>query len=539
MNDEKNTKFPEEEKDNKSQTGLLIELLNKVELFYDEQSHIYATFIVGDHEETWSTSSKLFGDYICNQYYLRYKKVPTQNAIHDALSVVRGKLVSQKKRCSVFLRVGSHKDKIYVSLANDQHQFVELSAKEWNVVDRAPIKFRSTANISALPIPLKGGSVEELWKFINVCLDDRILVLAWLLECLRVNTAYPVLVLSGLQGSAKSTTQEVLKMLIDPSSANLRGAPKKQEDLLVAACNNYLVSFNNLSHLKSEQQDELCCLSTGGGFATRRLYTTIEEAVNNIKRPVIMNGISDIVTAQDLIDRTIILELPQISESNRKTDSEFFLEFKAEASYILGALYDLLVDVLNEIPNVQLSEKPRLADFAILGVALERALHLPEGAFLTAYMQNQKSSVLSAMEHSSIALAVEKLISDRFYFDGTYAELFKTLSERYRFDNAGWPSSAKGLATIIKRQLKAFELLDIEITFDKTRKKDGFHLHIKKRLDIDVQQVHQVHRPIIDASIGDEHAVKLDEVTDSHTSTQALESPLIPRTGVQGVHDEL
>ncbi len=529
----------EEEKGKRSQTALLIELLSDVELFYDEQSHIFATFVVGDHEETWSISSKLFCDYICNQYYLKYKKAPMQNAVNDALRVVRGKLISTKEKHSVYLRVGYHNESIFVNLANNQHQFIKISSQGWGVIDKSPIKFKSTPNMSALPMPLKGRSIEELWKFVNVCPHDRILVLAWLLECLRVHTSYPILVLSGLQGSAKSTTQEILKMLIDPSSANLRGAPKKQEDLLVAACNSYLVSFNNLSHLKSEQQDELCCLSTGGGFATRRLYTTAEEEVNNIKRPVVMNGISDIVTAQDLIDRTIILELPQITESNRKTDLEFFSVFKAEAPYISGALYDLLVAVLNEIPNIQLSEKPRLADFAILGVALEHVLHLPEGAFLTAYRQNQNSNVLSAMEHSPVALAIEKLISDRFSFDGTYAELFKTLAERYRSDHAGWPSSPKGLASIIKRQLKAFELLGIEIVFDKTRKKDGFHLHVKKKLVIDVQQVHQVHPPMIDTKISNERIMNIDEDGKRHTPIQHPEKPLVSKDGVQGVHDEL
>jgi len=43
-------------------------------------------------------------------------------------------------------------------------------------------------------------------------------------------------------------------------------------------------------------------------------YTVIvNEVVICIKRPVIMNGIGDLITRQDLSDRGIIIELPAIN----------------------------------------------------------------------------------------------------------------------------------------------------------------------------------------------------------------------------------
>ncbi|WP_298225230.1 hypothetical protein, partial [Acidocella sp.] len=99
------------------------------------------------------------------------------------------------------------------------------------------------------------------------------------------DTPFPVLELVGEQGSAKSTTQSVLRSLVDPNKVMLRGRPKTVEDIFVAARNNWLVSYENLSGLTAEQQDAFCTLSTGGGFASRQLYTNGEEHVMETKRP--------------------------------------------------------------------------------------------------------------------------------------------------------------------------------------------------------------------------------------------------------------
>ena len=92
----------------------------------------------------------------------------------------------------------------------------------------------------------------------------------------------------------------------------LRAAPKSVEDLFVSAGANWLASFNNLSHLSGSSQDALCSLATGGGYASRTLYQNQGETVFEAKRPVVLNGITPVVTQQDLTDRVIHLELPPL-----------------------------------------------------------------------------------------------------------------------------------------------------------------------------------------------------------------------------------
>jgi hypothetical protein len=71
-----------------------------------------------------------------------------------------------------------------------------------------------------LPIPQKDGSIEALGSLINVkSAQDFTLIVAWLLAALRDRGPFPVLVVTGQHGSAKSTLLQILRQLIDPNVA--------------------------------------------------------------------------------------------------------------------------------------------------------------------------------------------------------------------------------------------------------------------------------------------------------------------------------
>src|SRR5690606_22857722 len=183
---------------------------------------------------------------------------------------------------------------------------------DWRLATRRPV-FRRVRGMRPLPEPRSGGSIEDLRPFVNVPDENawRLLV-AWLLAALRPTGPYPVLVLQGEQGSAKSTTARVLRALVDPSKAPIRTMPRDERDLMVAASNSWVIVLDNLSGIPNWLSDAICRLSTGGGFATRALYTDDEEAIFEATRPVILNGIDDVVSRSDLLDRSLVLTLPTI-----------------------------------------------------------------------------------------------------------------------------------------------------------------------------------------------------------------------------------
>jgi hypothetical protein len=74
------------------------------------------------------------------------------------------------------------------------------------------------------------------------------------------------------------------------------------------------------SGLPSWLSDTLCRLTSGGAFSTRRLFTDQDEILFAAARPVILNGIEDIITRPDLADRAILLMFAPMAEWQRRPE---------------------------------------------------------------------------------------------------------------------------------------------------------------------------------------------------------------------------
>src|SRR5260370_8776506 len=159
-----------------------------------------------------------------------------------------------------------------------------------------------------LPLRERGGSIEALAPFLNLASEiDFVLVVAWLLGALRAGGPYPVLAIAGEQGSAKTVLSKLLRALIDPSVAPVRALPRDERELFISASNGHVLAFDNLSGLLPWLSDTLCRLTSGAAFPTRPLLTDHDEILFAVARPVILNGIEDIITRPRLSDRAIPL----------------------------------------------------------------------------------------------------------------------------------------------------------------------------------------------------------------------------------------
>ena len=63
----------------------------------------------------------------------------------------------------------------------------------------------------------------------------------------------------------------------------------------------------------------------------RQLFTDQDEVLFAATRPVILNGIEDIVTRPDLADRAVFLTLEPILEERRQPEAELWAELKSSA----------------------------------------------------------------------------------------------------------------------------------------------------------------------------------------------------------------
>jgi hypothetical protein len=293
--------------------------------------------------------------------------------------------------------------------------------------------------------------------------------------------AVPVLVLTGEQGSAKSTLARLVRLLVDPNVSPLRCEPREARDLMIAACNAWVVCLDNISVLWGWLSDALCRLSTGGGFATRTLYSNDEETFLDAMRPIAVTGITDFVNRGDLIDRSMFLHLSVISEEKRRPEREFWGEFDSAAPGLFGALLDAVAGGLRRLPEVKLTALPRMADFAVLAEAVCQALGHPPGKFLEIYNDNRKSANESALADSPLASAVMELVAGELSWSGTAGELLEKLraildaqagrsSGATRQNQMLLPKSPGALSAALKRLAPLFRQAGIQILISRTKK---------------------------------------------------------------------
>jgi hypothetical protein len=186
------------------------------------------------------------------------------------------------------------------------------------------------------------------------------------------------------------------------------------------------------------------------------LFTDQDETIFDAQRPVLLNGIEDLCTRGDLLDRAIIVTLDAIPEDKRKTEKQIYQAFEKAKKGILGALLDVVAAGLKNLPNVKLDRLPRMADFAMWATACEPALGWEQGSFLRAYRNNVRDANELALGESIIVAPLRKFLEGQLgeKWQGTATELLDALKgvvdDKTR-ENREWPRHPNALAGRLRR----------------------------------------------------------------------------------------
>jgi len=439
-----------------------------VELWHTPAGAPYITIAVGGHHEHHPLASHATRDYLGRLLYVDTGTAPTASARQDAHATLSGMARYDGDAHDIHVRVAGGQDCIYLDLGDEAWHAVEVTSTGWRLISDPPVRFRRPRGMSRLAVPVAGGSIEELRPFVNVAsAEDFCLVVAWLLQALRPRGPYPILIMVAEQGAAKTTTAKVLRRLCDPSESDVRRPPRNTEDLMIAATNGHVVAFDNLSRLPGDLSDNLAVLATGGGFAVRQLYTNREEEIFEAQRPIILNGIGQVATRGDLLDRGLVITMPPIPDEARKDEATFWQEFDLARPRIVGALLDAVSCGLRRLPTVHLERKPRMADFAMWSVAVEPECPWPDGTFLEAYAGNRQGAVEATLDGDPVADVVRALAP----WSGTATALLTELNKRSPENvtkRKDWFARPRQVSDALRRLCPALRRVGVDVTFKKS-----------------------------------------------------------------------
>jgi len=113
---------------------------------------------------------------------------------------------------------------------------------------------------------------------------------------------------------------------------------------------SHILAYDNLSGLSQKLSDALCRVSTGAGNKERKYYTNQGQVrFPDVSRPMIRNGIGEIIAAPDLLDRSIVLYLQHIE--NKRAETTLWRDFNSKSGRIFAGALDCMVQGVRNLPS--------------------------------------------------------------------------------------------------------------------------------------------------------------------------------------------
>ncbi len=416
------------EKETESQIIIKLVKQNDALLFHDTANNVYAAITVDGHKEVWSLESKDFSMWLNGLYYNSLGKPPRKDGISQAVAVLSAEArFGNKEAIPLSNRVAKIDNTFWYSLSNSKWQAVKITEDGWSVEDNPPILFNRFRHQIAQVEPKSNGNIYKIFDYINIK-DNRTLFLCWLVSCFVSEIPHAMPIFFGEKGAAKSTSCMLLKKLIDPSALETLTIQNNVRSMAVNLQQHWFLPFDNVSQISEEISDTLCRAITGGGIQQRKLFSDADDYIFTFKRCIALNGINNVATRPDLLDRAILVELSRISENNRRELSEILKNFDNDLPLILGSVFDILSKAMKIYPTVKLEKLPRMADFARWGYAIGEALGNLGQVFLDEYRINYDRQNIEAINSDVVAVLMIDFMKDRENWTGRVSDLWNQLA---------------------------------------------------------------------------------------------------------------
>lgn len=395
-------------------------------------AHVVKAFDIGKNEygvavlsrkheaknrETYLSRSPRFAQILREEMMLSVGIVLDKAMIDEIADKLDGLAGIACSPCSLYLRVAPTNDgmgRILDVCDKTGTQYLLHDGVITKINEGSDQLFVSSGDAESLPPLVSKGSWKKLLPYLNMDKRHQFLFIAWLLHTISLvrepDTAYPILVVYGGQGTGKSTfCKRIIRALLDPRAAKIKAFPSRKEDLALALQHEFTSIYDNMRSLSKDWSDHLCIVATYGVDEKRRLYTNSETVKYNLHGSLVLNGIHDFIVEPDLASRSIYISMNQLTAEQRVNGKNILDGLEQDLPEIYTGLLGLLAKILCALPQVSLKKAGRLHEFSRFLAAFEIVTNMPEGYFQDLYLKNQQDSALGSLYLNKLAKPVIKI----------------------------------------------------------------------------------------------------------------------------------
>jgi len=446
--------------------------------YRDQHGCFFVVLPFNDHLEVCETASTRFRNWMARRYRGKYGSPPNNEAIKQARIQVEARC-EESSKVELFNRVGWHEDAIYYDLTTQDWRGVKITKDCWYIVCLPPI-FRRYQHQASQVIPVKGGDPLKILKFCNIQKDDQCLFMVTIATFFIPDIPHVIPNQNGEQGTGKSNNSRKIKSLGDPSKVTLMSIPKDLEQAQMTADKHWINTFDNLSRIPEWFSDFLCRAVTGEGDMKRSLYTNNDEFIRAYRRCFVLNGIGVTASRPDLLDRSIIFEIPALTRA--KPEQIIEKEWIAALPGILGGFFTAISKAMRSIDAVTGHERFRMADFAQWGAALAEAMGFSQDDFYSRYQESVNRKWAEAVGENILACKIFEIIKiNKGVWQGSAVDFLKQIGPLP--DDKDFPRNAKLLSSEIMRIAPVMRTAGVDISRkDKREAGTGRRIFVIRRL---------------------------------------------------------
>lgn len=493
---------PKENKEDLTTDDMILKIAQEnVEKFFVNQfREPYATVKVNEHHEHMKVNSKNFEKFLRREYFKKTHKTPKN--ISDSIKLLDA-IASAEEKIKINNRVAIGEDGcIYYDLINEKWECIKIMPNKWEIINikDAPVLFDRYSHQKEQIIPEKYNSKDAklLLDYVNLEPDseEALLLLVYIASCFIADIPHPVLFLIGERGSAKSSLSRIIHRIVDPTVTELVDLSNNKKELIQKISHDWLTIFDNVSKIGKETSNILCKTATGGTSSNRSLFTNDDDYLREFHSCVAINstGLANKL-ADDLLDRSIIIEMERIKSHNRKTEEEMFNNFEEDFNKIFAGFIEAISVAIRIIDDLKFDGLPRMADFYKWGSAIAFGLGYEMDKFHKAYYNNTLKAQNANYIDNILFQVIQKFIEKEESWEGTATELLEEINyfrdndekilRQYENNIDDWPSSQNSISRRLNQMESALDNYGISLSRERTENKRKIFLK-KDKVDLNI-----------------------------------------------------